>query len=375
MTSSDRRNTLVKREDIKDSVRNALWARTAGRCTLCNRRLLGDSRTYMHWVLLAELAHNIGATAGPNSPRREHREVPVDTEAEENLLLVCHDCHRLIDHPEHIDFFPPENGGLTRTAALRVGCWIRGSLARASQREVAESLLAVNYLGLVETQRSGDFTCRIGGRAGGRGYWHAAQQSIDDTLHLVRQAVDSGDVEHISVFAIAPIPLLVYLGWQLDDKTPTRVFQKQRDQFVGWSWADQSDPIDFAVLGPEADTAAEEVVLLCSVTSDVNPELLPTAISGFPRIGVRPDQVAPSPTLISHEQSLANFGTRWRSALAAAESLFPAARRWHLVASAPVSVAVEAGRAVMRDAHPQVVVYEREKDCYTSVLVINESSR
>jgi hypothetical protein len=79
--------------------------------------------------------------------------------------------------------------------------------------------------------------------------------------------------------------------------------------------------------------------------------------------------------LISHEQSLANFGTRWRSALAAAESLFPAARRWHLVASAPVSVAVEAVRAVMRDAHPQVVVYEREKDCYTSVLVINESSR
>ncbi|MEE3919082.1 hypothetical protein V2I01_13810 [Micromonospora sp. BRA006-A] len=41
----------------------------------------------------------------------------------------------------------------------------------------------------------------------------------------MRQAVDSGDVEHISVFAIAPIPLLVYLGWQLDDKTPTRIFQ------------------------------------------------------------------------------------------------------------------------------------------------------
>jgi SMODS-associated and fused to various effectors sensor domain len=288
MKGSDWRNTLVKREDIKDSVRNALWARTSGRCTLCNRRLLGDSRTYMHSVLLAELAHNIGATAGPNSPRREHREVPIDTEAEENLLLVCHDCHRLIDHPEHIDFFPPEklreikeaferriemvteNGGLTRTAALRVGCWIRGSLALASQREVAETLLAVNYLGLVETQPSGEFTCWIGGRAGGRGYWDAAQQSIDDTLHLVRQAVDSGDVEHISVFAVAPIPLLVYLGWQLDDKTPTRIFQKQRDQFVGWSWADQSDPIDFAVLGPEADTAAEEVVLLCSVTSDVN---------------------------------------------------------------------------------------------------------
>ena len=83
----------------------------------------------------------------------------------------------------------------------------------------------MNYLGLVETQRSGDFTCRINGAAGGRGYWDAAQQSIDDTLNLVRQAVVSGDVEHISVFAIAPIPLLVYLGWYLDDKTATRSFR------------------------------------------------------------------------------------------------------------------------------------------------------
>jgi hypothetical protein len=46
------------------------------------------------------------------------------------------------------------NSGLTRTAALRDGSQIRGSLALASQREVAETLLAVTHLGLVETQRS-----------------------------------------------------------------------------------------------------------------------------------------------------------------------------------------------------------------------------
>jgi hypothetical protein len=43
------------------------------------------------------------------------------------------------------------------------------------------------------------------------GFWDAAHQSIDDTLKLVRQSIDSGDVEHISPFAIAPIPLLIYL--------------------------------------------------------------------------------------------------------------------------------------------------------------------
>jgi len=393
MVTSDRRDTKVKREEIKDSVRNALWARTAGRCTICNRRLLGDSRTYLHSVLLAELAHNIGATDSSGSPRRKDNDGVDDTEAEENLLLVCHDCHKIIDHPDHIDFFPPEklreikeaferriemvteNGGLTRTAALRVGSLIRGSLALASQREIAETLLAGNYLGLVETQRSGDFTCRIHGSAGGRGFWDAAQQSIDDTLALVRQAIDSGDVEHISVFAIAPVPLLVYLGWCLDDKTPTRLFQKHRNQFVGWAWVDQGEPIEFEISGAERspdNRNTEDVVFVCAITSEVNTNTLPDKIAEAPRIEIRPLDVLSDPTLMSHEQSLANFAVRWRAALAAAESRYPNSKRWHLVASAPITVAIESGRALTRDVHPPMIVYERGAESYEGVLTVNE---
>ena len=260
MTVGDTRDTTVKRERIKESVRNALWARTTGRCTICNRRLLGDSRTYLHSVLLAELAHNIGATDGDGSPRnkgkrrsRRHRGrgelvAPVSRLSQDHRRPRP---HRLLPSRE-----VARDQGVLR-AARRDGDRERWThpycrtaprqpdprLSRpASQREVAETLLAVNYLGLDETQRSGDFTCRIHGAVGGRGFWHAAQQVIEDTLALVHQAIDTGGVEHISVFAIAPVPLLVYLSWHLDNKTPTRVFQKHRDQFVGWSWTDQGEP-------------------------------------------------------------------------------------------------------------------------------------
>lgn len=389
MTPSDERDTTVKRGRIKESVRNALWARTAGRCTICNRRLLGDQRTYLHSVLLAELAHNIGATDGVESPRSEANDGVDDTEAEENLLLLCHDCHKIIDNPDHIDFFPPEklreikesferriemvtdNGGLTRTAALRVGCVIRGSLAMASQREIAETLLAVNYLGLVETRRSGDFTCRINGSAGGRGFWDAAQQSIDDTLAQVRQAADSGDVEHVSVFAIAPVPLLVYLGFNLDDKTPTRLFQKHRDQFTGWSWSDQSSPVDFEIVAPGQDASAEAVTLICALTSEVSRAAIPPDVAALPVIEVRPVGTPPGPILISHERTLVNFAERWRDALAMAEARFPSAQRWHLIASAPVTASIEAGRAIVRDVHPPVTLYERTNVAYEAVIAVN----
>jgi len=385
----DARNTTVKRGGIKDSVRNALWARTAGRCTFCNRRLLGDQRTYLHSVLLAELAHNVGAIAGAGSPRSATNRDVDDTEAEENLLLLCHDCHKIIDNPDHVGFFPPEklrdikesferriemvtdDGGLTRTAALRVGCLIRGSFAMASRREVGETLLAANYLGLVETRRSGDFACRISGSVEGRGFWDAGQQSIDDVLAQVQQAVDSGDVEHISVFAIAPVPLLVYLGWHLDDKTPTRLFQKHRDQFIGWSWREQSDPADFEIVASQQDESAEDVILICALTSEVNQAALPSEVSGLPTIEVRPIDSQAGPILISNERSLTNFAKQWREALALAEAHFPNARRWHLIASAPVTAAIEAGRAVVRDIHPPVTIYERMNAGYEAVITIN----
>lgn len=113
------------------------------------------------------------------------------------------------------------------------------------------------------------------------------------------------------------------------------------------------------------------MVFTCAITSEINLTRLPTALADAARVEVRPVRDAPDPTLISHEQSLTNWGETWRSAMATAESQYPGAR-WHLVMSAPVSVAIEAGRAVMRNAHPAMSVYELVDDLYESVLVINE---
>jgi len=98
----------------------------------------------------------------------------------------------------------------------------------------------------------------------------------------------------------------------------------------------------------------------------------PKSLANAPVIEVRPIAASPGPTLISHEQSLANFAEQLRAALAAAEARYPAAKRWHLVASAPITAAIEAGRALMRDVHPPVTVYERGTESYEAVLVVNE---
>jgi hypothetical protein len=127
-------------------------------------------------VLVGELAHNVGATATGGSPRGLAEDI-ADREAEQNLLLLCHACHRLIDNEDHAPYFTTEqlralkkkhedriwtaatSGGMRRTAALRVGGLVRGATALASQRQTADALLGPGgideHLGKITGPESG----------------------------------------------------------------------------------------------------------------------------------------------------------------------------------------------------------------------------
>jgi len=393
--ASDRRvrDTHV-RGTIKQRVRLALWAKSAGRCTLCNRRVLNDNRTYYHSIAAAEMAHILGATTTPGSPRgTQELDQDHDLESEDNLLLCCHDCHRLIDDRDHVHNFTPEklrdlkarhearielatsDGLLTRTAVLRLGSTVRGTYTIASRREVADTLFANDLLGLVESQRSGHFRCDLAGGVEDDGYWDMARAQIGRTLHQVGQAVAEEEVGHISVFGIAPVPALVLLGASLDDKVETQLWQKHRD--AGWSWpAPVNDPaVTFLFTADNHDGPGDDIVLVCSLSAQVDPSRLPAGLRRAPRLTLMPEGLTPTPTLLRDEKSLHNFAASFRDMLAAAEKTFPGATRWHLVAATPVAAAIEAGRAFMRDAQPPVDVYQRTGDgSYDPVLTINDSS-
>ncbi|MGW3896634.1 SAVED domain-containing protein [Micromonospora profundi] len=387
MASKQVRSTSVKRGDIKDTVRLAVWARAAGCCVMCSTMLLG-SRSYLHSVLVGELAHNVGATATAGSPRGLVQDI-ADREAEENLLLLCHACHRLVDNEDHAPYFTTErlqalkkehegrvrvaatSGGMRRTGALRVGGLVRGVTALASQRQTADALLADGYLGLVDSRWQGDFLCKIAGDPNRPTYWRAAQEEIDATLGLVEQSVASGDVEHLSIFAIAPIPLLVYLGSRLDDKTDTRLYQKQRDGDQGWRWDATASIRDFSTTATVGATPATEAVLAVSLTAEIQQTKLPDTLQGLPYFEIRPRADRFGPGLFSHSDTLRNFADRWRTQLAEVEKTCPAATRWHLVAAAPLTAAIEMGRALMRGAQPPTEVYERQNGTYVPVVRVN----
>ena len=104
----------------------------------------------------------------------------------------------------------------------------------------------------------------------------------------------------------------------------------------------------------------------------INPTRIPGALASAPRFHLGPSGVAPSPMLALHPDSLAAFARTWRDLLAEVERAHPNAKRWHVIAAVPVSIAVEIGRAFMRDAHPPVSVYQLDGDIYFEALKVNE---
>lgn len=319
----------------------------------------------------------------------------LDRESEENLLLLCHDCHKMIDDKDHVDFYTPEKlrelkaehelfvelatetAGRTRTAVIRLGSDVRGSYTVASRRDVMDVLVANNYLGLINSQRNGMFTCDLRDPATDPGYWDGTRAKIRRTVSSVHQAIAAEEITHISVFAIAPVPALVLLGAELDDKVDTRLWQKHRD--ASWAYPSMAAPARFDI--EESDPAgqgraATDVVLVCSLSAEVNPDRLPVEIENVPVLTIRPDGLPSTPAVLEHEETLVAFGSAFRQMLAAAEKAHPNATRWHLVAAVPPAAAVEAGRAFMRDAQPPVAVYQRtEHDTYEAVLTINQTGR
>lgn len=92
----------------------------------------------------------------------------------------------------------------------------------------------------------------------------------------------------------------------------------------------------------------------------------------MPVLELRPETLTPGPDVIDSRIALDAFGESWRSALGLIEEIYPNARRIHLIAAVPTTAAITMGRHHMRDAQPDMVLYQRNNDSsYERVMEVS----
>lgn len=385
----------TRKKQAPEPERHRVWVAAGGRCTVCRKYLL-EGHLSKRPFRLGELAHIVGQQPAAGSPRGTVEPLSaVERDKAENLMLVCAGEHQEIDRDGVLDLFTVD---LLRGLKRRHEDWIR----RVTGLQPDATTVVLRMLGdvrgqAVELDRATataavirhagrwpefsltyeqdgieiDLRSLPGENPAGEAYWSSARAKIDQELERVKEGVRQGKVRHVSVFAFARLPLLVYLGSRLDDAYGVTVYQRHRAS-QGWEWPEGTD-IAFAVGCPPADDrpGSHDAVAVLNISGSVQPHELPVPLQALPRFTVTPVGATPGPDVLAAASTLTSFETACRQLLAQIEADRKDLRRLHVVAAAPLAAAVVLGRVRDPHVHPAYVVYDRTDGGYEAVLEIS----
>jgi hypothetical protein len=375
-----------KRVKVSDLDARRVWVDAGGRCTFCKEFLAEDDIT-SQVVFTGQLAHIVGATDEKGSPRGGSSKSPTERAKPDNLMLLCAGEHKVIDTHELWSTYSEaqlrafkaqherdvrELTGLLRkpkTTVIRVAGDIRDQTVDFSKQAVIRALL--------DEQKFPDFSlhddaqnCEVdlrvydGEDVSAASYWESTQLTLRRRLRPLKNHLKSKQIDHISVFALARIPVLVQLGVLLDDVTNVTVHNRRRDEGWGWYATGPTEDLAFTV----STTPGEgEPLVTFSISGPVDLDALPDDLKARPRYDIRAEGIGLSPSILRSAEDLAALVDLWRQVLATLEEQHRN-QPIGVILAVCAAGAVEIGRAHMRGVHPPLRVYDRADGTYALTL-------
>lgn len=363
----------VTSRQVAGPVQNMLWGRSAGRCEFagCNKPLWKSSVTQER-VNIAQKAHIYAfSSRGP----RARRGIPASVlNSVDNLMLICHECHQKVDRRRdggryqapllfrmkatHEQRVQRVTGILAsrQSHILLYGANIGEHGSPLAYEEAATAIFPGRYpasdtpisLGVVNSP-SADRDAS---------FWSIESSNLTRQFALgVRERVALGEIQHLSVFALAPQPLLVLLGVLLGDINNVDVYQRRREPATwGWASAARRPRSSFRIDEPADRNGPPALVLSLSAT--VKPDRITSIVGPSTSIWMVTART-PHNDLITCRGQLSELRTLLRPLLDRIKATHGQATPVHIFPAAPVSAAVELGRIRMPKADSPWVLYDQ----------------
>jgi len=204
-------------------------------------------------------------------------------------------------------------------------------------------------------------------RADTAGFFPLMAQCITARVRpLIRRHAGQPRIQSLSIFALAPIPLLVHFGSLLGDMHRVDLCQRHRVR-QDWTWGEEEEAGAFyEVLKPESIVNNEqEVALVLSISEPVVHARVRAALGSEPLVyEIRARE--PSRDFLTSGKRLEMFGYEVRKLLYEFRTWHEHHRVVHLFAAVPAPVAIEFGRS-LKEFDPPFLVYEYQKGTRTLV--------
>jgi len=357
---------------IPEKVKIRLWGKAAGRCQYagCNKPLWKDAVTKAEFNI-SYLAHIIADK--PDGPRG-------DTELSEklkadinNLMLMCDEHHRLIDkedvygHPvgllhemkqKHESRIEIQSSIQEdrQSHILLYGANIGEHFSPVSMQKAAQAMVPNRYPAESKAIELGMKNSSFEDVESD--YWEIEKVHLRRQFNeRVKSRLANGEIEHFSIFALAPQPLLIELGRLLSDIPAADVFQLHREP-PDWKW--QENPDGFEYLIKEPDEIHPVVALNLSLSATIENSRISSVFTDKHSIWtITIDQ--PNNDFMKSREQLSQFRRLFRILLDKLKAMHGEKTTIHLFPAIPVSIAVEIGRVWMPKADATLIVYDQNQ--------------
>jgi hypothetical protein len=379
------------RPNIPDNVKLKLWSLSGGRCQFrgCNKPLYEEGLTLTSGNF-ADMAHIIGASN--DGPRGGDNSSKLAKDIE-NLMLLCKEHHRLVDHEgreahtkavlrsmkeEHevrVETLLEIHGDDHKTTAATCLVNIGDRRVGIDKAEIANAIsprYPVDRKGIVYTKDNFDLDASPD-------TWELAAKEI---ARNVEKGLEGGFMEngakHLSLFGIGPMPLLMYWGKCIGSTVSGRVHQKFRGKAAPRSWVWDSPDTGRSSLIFKLETliphsTGKPVLLVLALSDHIAEDKYKNLLENNPGCAVYQITV-PSPTsedLLRTDADLESFRKTYREALNLIQKDCGNGCIVYLLPAVPASVAIECGRALLPTKDPTIIACQYYTDDRGFVPVLN----
>jgi SMODS-associated and fused to various effectors sensor domain len=357
-----------QRKRIPENTQKELWARAAGRCEFrgCNKLVIRDGLTKQA-SNLSVISHIVAAE--PGGPRGDEVRSALLCTDIQNLMLTCRDHGKLVDDKSRVEEYTKElllefKGeheeriqrltGIAPDAQSRI-IILQAPVSRRPvtirEREVVQALLprypADEHAYVWDLNAFGHEICEPG-------VVDVAANALQGRIDELRR-VQQRDAKHLSVFALAPIPFLVFLGRKLGDTDDLDAYQRHRAT-SSWAWPEDEKPEEYYRL-LRSEPGGTEAVVLLSISGQIDRSLVNPIISSSSaayEIRARRRGV----DFLKSRARLDAFALQARQLMGELHEL--GVTKVQVFAAAPSPAAIEFGRAA-RQMNGELLVYEYDE--------------
>ena len=361
-----------KRKEISTITKQFLWGAAAGRCEFkgCNKKL------YEHEVTKdrGNYAENAHIHAVSPKGARYAESLSADEKNDiDNLMLLCQSCHKTIDgdeskYPAELLYDMKINhenrvrvltefDDIQNSLGISYFANIGGNVPKFKSKELNHAI--VNNRCIPRDSEVQDISSnqRIH-NDGTPEYYDLEIQSLERELVRIQPLIDSS--EHISVFALAPQPLLIKLGEKLSDITNMSIFQCHRVDNYKWTWPESNESIEY-YLRKHNNYDSEVVSIILSLSAKINVKRI-TDVLGLETSIYEIEISNPNRNFLSNKLMQDIFIKKYRDLMEKIKRENPNCKEIALFPSVPNSIAVRIGMDYMSKTDFKINIYDEKRD-------------